>query len=96
LIHISELSREPVQNPGDAVKIGDTVNVKVLRVLPEEQKIGLSVREALLEKERESLRQAGPSAAEQKVTIGDLLAQKEKLKAEEEALAAEEEQEEAA
>jgi len=44
LIHISEISREPVQKPEDAIKIGDEVEVKVLRVIPEEQKIGLSIR----------------------------------------------------
>ena len=41
LIHISELSKDSVQRPEEAVKIGDEVEVKILRILPEEQRIGL-------------------------------------------------------
>lgn len=84
LIHISEISREPVQKPEDAIKIGDEVEVKVLRVIPEEQKIGLSIREVILQKEKETIKQTAP-AEERKVTIGDIIAQKEKAKAEREA-----------
>jgi ribosomal protein S1 len=101
LIHISEMSKEPVQKPEDAAKIGDVVEVKILRVLPEEQRIGLSVKEAILQKEKEAARQAAketapaaPPAPEQKVTIGDIIAQKEKEKAEREAEEAEEAEEE--
>ena len=87
LIHISELSRERVQNPGDAVKIGDTVEVKILRVIPEEQKIGLSIREVLLDREKKAVKEAAaePPAEEKKVTIADMLAEKEKVRAEKEA-----------
>ena len=93
LIHISEISKEPVQKPEDAVKTGDVVEVKILRVLPEEQKIGLSIKEALLQKEKEELKKTTPPSEEpKKVTIGDMLAQKEKEKADREA--EEEEQEE--
>jgi ribosomal protein S1 len=84
LIHISEISRDPVQKPEDAVKIGDEVEVIVLRVIPEEQKIGLSIREVILQKEKESIKQAAP-ADEKKVTIADMIAQKEKAKADREA-----------
>ncbi|MCX5725898.1 MAG: 30S ribosomal protein S1, partial [Candidatus Saganbacteria bacterium] len=45
LCHISELSTKPVQRPEDILKVSDEVSVKILRVLPEEQKIGLSIRE---------------------------------------------------
>ena len=84
LIHISELSKTPVQKPDDAVKIGDVVEVKVLRVIPEEQKIGLSIKGAQKEKEKVALKQTNPAETEQKVTIGDMLAQKEKDKSERE------------
>jgi ribosomal protein S1 len=93
LIHISELSKAPVQKPEDAVKIGDTVEVKILRVQPEEQRIGLSVKEAVLEREKQSRQEAAPAAEENKVTIGDIIAEKERARAEKEA---EEEEEEAA
>ncbi|MBI5078741.1 S1 RNA-binding domain-containing protein [Candidatus Saganbacteria bacterium] len=85
LIHISELSKESVQRPDNAVKIGDTVEVKVLRVIPDEQKIGLSIREVLLDREKQVSKKeaAPPPVEEKKVTIGDMLAEKERLRSEE-------------
>ncbi len=95
LIHISELSKEPIQKPSDAAKIGDVVDVKILRVLPDEQRIGLSVKDAIQEKEKAALKEANPPAPEQKVTIGDMIAQKEKERAEQDAEEENEEQEDA-
>jgi len=86
LIHISELSREPVQKPDDAVKIGDVVQVKILRVIPDEQKIGLSIKELQIEKEKAAVKETVASPTEEKkVTIGDMLAEKERARAEKEA-----------
>jgi small subunit ribosomal protein S1 len=42
LLHISELADHKVENPEDVVKVGEVIEVKVLRVDPEERKIGLS------------------------------------------------------
>jgi small subunit ribosomal protein S1 len=42
LLHVSELSDEKVENPEDLVKVGDEIEVKVLRVDTKERKIGLS------------------------------------------------------
>jgi small subunit ribosomal protein S1 len=42
LLHISELADHKVENPEDVVKVGDTIEVKVLRVDNDERKIGLS------------------------------------------------------
>jgi small subunit ribosomal protein S1 len=42
LLHISELADTKVENPEDVVKVGDTIEVKVLRVDTDERKIGLS------------------------------------------------------
>ena len=44
LLHISELSDNKVENPEDLVKVGDEIDVKVLRVDSDERKIGLSRR----------------------------------------------------
>ncbi|CAD2075706.1 30S ribosomal protein S1 [Phocicoccus pinnipedialis] len=46
LAHISELSYERVENVEDAVTIGETLNVKVLSVDPETERISLSVKQA--------------------------------------------------
>ncbi len=42
LLHISELSDHKVENPEDVVKVGDKIEVKILRVDTDERKIGLS------------------------------------------------------
>ena len=42
LLHISELADHKVENPEDVVKVGDEIEVKILRVDTEERKIGLS------------------------------------------------------
>jgi small subunit ribosomal protein S1 len=44
LLHISELSDQKVENPEDVVKVGDEIEVRVLRVDSDERKIGLSRR----------------------------------------------------
>jgi small subunit ribosomal protein S1 len=42
LLHISELAEQKVESPEEIVKVGDEIEVKVLRVDPAERKIGLS------------------------------------------------------
>lgn len=44
LVHISELSDRYVKNPMDVVKIGDIVQVKVIKIDMERQKVGLSMK----------------------------------------------------
>jgi small subunit ribosomal protein S1 len=44
LLHISEMSSEKVEKPEDVVKVGDEVEVMILRVDSENRKIGLSMR----------------------------------------------------
>jgi small subunit ribosomal protein S1 len=42
LLHISELADHKVENPEEVVKVGEEIDVKILRVDTEERKIGLS------------------------------------------------------
>ncbi|NLX95278.1 MAG: 30S ribosomal protein S1 [Rhodopirellula sp.] len=42
LLHISELADHKVENPEDIVKVGEQIEVKILRVDSDERKIGLS------------------------------------------------------
>ncbi len=42
LLHISELADHKVENPEEIVKVGDEIEVKILRVDTEDRKIGLS------------------------------------------------------
>ncbi|MGL6226795.1 MAG: 30S ribosomal protein S1 [Thermoguttaceae bacterium] len=46
LLHISELANFKVENPEEVVKVGETIEVKILRVDPDERKIGLSRKRA--------------------------------------------------
>ncbi len=44
LLHISELAEHKVEDPEEVVKVGDDIEVKVLRVDTDERKIGLSLK----------------------------------------------------
>ncbi|MDY7010175.1 MAG: 30S ribosomal protein S1 [Planctomycetota bacterium] len=46
LLHISELSDQKVENPEDMVKVGDELEIKILRVDSDDRKIGLSLKRA--------------------------------------------------
>ncbi|MBI9019251.1 MAG: 30S ribosomal protein S1 [Phycisphaerae bacterium] len=46
LLHISELSDDKVEGPQDIVKVGQEVEVKILRVDIDDRKIGLSLKRA--------------------------------------------------
>jgi small subunit ribosomal protein S1 len=45
LVHVSELSWQHVNHPGELVKVGDEVTVKVLEVDRERERISLSIRQ---------------------------------------------------
>lgn len=54
LIHISELSDNPVSHPREVVQEGDAVSLRVIRIDPVHKRIGLSLRRALREMEDEA------------------------------------------
>lgn len=64
LLHISELSDQKVENPEDVVKVGDDLEVKILRVDTDDRKIGLSRRRVEWSAEKE----AAENAKEQQQT----------------------------
>jgi small subunit ribosomal protein S1 len=43
-LHISEISEDKVENIHSAITEGDTVKVKVISIIPEERKLGLSIK----------------------------------------------------
>lgn len=53
LLHISELAEQKVESPEDVVKVGDDIEVKVLRVDAADRKIGLSRKRLTWTKEEE-------------------------------------------
>lgn len=62
LLHISELAEHKVESPEEVVKVGDEIEVKILRVDPKDRKIGLS-RKNLLEDEVETVPESEEAAA---------------------------------
>ncbi len=76
LVHISEMAHERLEKPGDKFQPGQSVRVKILRVDPEERKIGLSVKAAQDElgsgdlKQYQSARQE--EASRSSITLGDM------------------------
>jgi len=54
LLHISELSEDKVENAEEVVKVGDPVEVKILRVDTDDRKIGLSRQRVGWSREREA------------------------------------------
>jgi small subunit ribosomal protein S1 len=44
LIHISEISENRIEHPKEILKEGDVVNLRVIRIDPEQRRIGLSMR----------------------------------------------------
>ena len=53
LLHISELADHKIENPEEIVKVGEEIEVKVLRVDSEERKIGLSRKRVEWNEEQE-------------------------------------------
>ena len=45
LLHISQMSNRPVNSPADIVNVGDELTLMVIRVDPNERRIGLSLKE---------------------------------------------------
>ncbi len=66
LLHISELADHKVENPEEIVKVGDEIEVKVLRVDTDERKIGLSRKRVEWAEEQEQA-EAAKENAQQKV-----------------------------
>jgi small subunit ribosomal protein S1 len=59
LLHISEISDQKIEKPEEALKVGQEVDVKILRVDSDERKIGLSLKRAqwaVDEEKREEVR----------------------------------------
>jgi len=46
LLHVSEIADQKVEKPEDVLKVGQDVEVKILRVDTDERKIGLSLKRA--------------------------------------------------
>jgi len=82
LLHISELADKKVGSPEEVVRVGQNVDVKIIKVDPENRKIGLSLRDVTpedlvlredrrVEDDRESQRRAAREATLEREAGGD-------------------------
>jgi small subunit ribosomal protein S1 len=69
LVHISEMAIERVENPQDYFELGDVIKAKIIKMDQSDKKIGLSVKEFLLEEERLMIESY---KSDDKVTLLDL------------------------
>ncbi|WP_281868427.1 30S ribosomal protein S1 [Brevibacillus parabrevis] len=82
LVHISQIANRRVNTPGEVLKEGQEVQVKILDVVPQEQRISLSIRaveeERVEQAERASKREQQQFTQENNqpmgVTLGELFA----------------------
>jgi small subunit ribosomal protein S1 len=51
LLHISEISDKKIENPAEALGVGQEVDVKVIKIDPDERKIGLSLKKVTKQEE---------------------------------------------
>jgi small subunit ribosomal protein S1 len=84
LLHISEISDQKVEKPEEALKVGQELDVKILRVDSDERKIGLSLKRAQWAQEEEKREEqrtertkakglkGGLEGGEQTTGLGDL------------------------
>jgi small subunit ribosomal protein S1 len=72
LLHISEISDQKVEKPEDSLKVGQEVEVKILRVDSDERKIGLSLKRAQWAQEEEKREEARSQRAEKRGLRGGL------------------------
>lgn len=75
LVHISQISEKRIAAPAEVLKVGQTVDIKILDIKKEEKRISLSIKEA---KESEAVEEfVYENEEEEKATIGDVLKSKE-------------------
>src|ERR1700733_2767947 len=72
LLHISEISDQKIEKPEDVLKVGQDLDVKILRVDGEERKIGLSLKPAQWAQEDDAREEARSKRSEKRGLRGGL------------------------
>ncbi len=55
LVHVSEISKERIDKPSDVLNIGDVKEMKIVKIDAIEKKIGLSIRQVIIDRERKEM-----------------------------------------
>ncbi|WP_373499327.1 30S ribosomal protein S1 [Desulfococcus sp.] len=73
LVHVSEISKEKIKNPGDKFNVGDMITAKVMNINSEERRIGLSIKRLDMEDDQailsDYINKMGPATS----TFGEIL-----------------------
>lgn len=69
LVHVSEIAVERIESPQEQFQLGDMVKAKIIKMDQGDKKIGLSIKELLLEEERQMI---DSYKSDDKVTLLDL------------------------
>ena len=72
LLHISEISDQKIEKPEDVLKVGQELDVKILRVDGDERKIGLSLKRAQWQQEEEVREETRSKRSEKRGLRGGL------------------------
>jgi small subunit ribosomal protein S1 len=72
LLHISEISDQKIEKPEDVLKVGQELEVKILRVDSDERKIGLSLKRAMWAQEEQAREEARKERADRRGLRGGL------------------------
>lgn len=75
LVHISQISEDRIAKPSEVIEAGQIVNVKILDIKPEDNRLSLSIKEAEASKDMENY--LTDTEETEKTTIGDVLKFKE-------------------
>ncbi len=65
LVHVSQISHEFLENPASALKVGDEVNAKILAIIPENERMNLSIK-ALIEAPQKEVKEEEKPKKEKK------------------------------
>ena len=65
LVHISEIANKRVENVFDELKVGETVNVKIMEIDPDKRRISLSIKATLPAEEEAPAEEAAEEAKEE-------------------------------
>jgi small subunit ribosomal protein S1 len=71
LVHVSELDEKRIEKPEDAVKVGDTLPMKIIKVNEGEKKIGLSIKAVKSDEVQGDLKNYRESQGSDRLTLGD-------------------------
>ena len=76
LLHVSQISKDHISKPSDALKIGDIVTVKVIDINGEDKKVSLSIKDANESETNTEDSEVKEVEEELDVTIGDIIEEK--------------------